>query len=71
MKMKDIFEYILSKLIESMKKRPFWHYCEVCGKKEYITAEQAYMSGWDYPPHIGMFGALGVQKRRQISCGFV
>ena len=46
------------KLIESMKKRPFWHYCEVCGKKEYITAEQAYMSGWDYPPHIGMFGVL-------------
>ena len=46
------------KLIESMKKRPFWHYCEVCGKKENITAEQAYMSGWDYPPHIGMFGVL-------------
>lgn len=46
------------KLFESMNTRPFWHYCEVCGKKEYITAEQAYMSGWDYPPHIGMFGIL-------------
>ena len=46
------------KLFETMNSRPFWHYCEVCGKKEYITAEQAYMSGWDYPPHIGMFGVL-------------
>ena len=25
-------------LLESVKTRPFWHYCEVCGKKEYLTA---------------------------------
>lgn len=26
-------------LLESMKTRPFWHYCEVCGKKEFLTDE--------------------------------
>jgi len=42
-----------------MNERPFWHYCEVCGKKEFLTAQQAFESGWDYPPHIGHFGLLG------------
>lgn len=46
-------------LIDSMRERPFWHYCEVCGKKELITAQEAYDSGWDYPPHMGHFGLLG------------
>lgn len=45
-------------LIESMNQRPFWHYCEVCGKKEFITAQDAFDSGWDYPPNIGHFGLL-------------
>lgn len=45
-------------LIESMKQRPFWHYCEVCGKKEFITADEAYNTGWDYPPNMGVFGLL-------------
>lgn len=47
------------RLIDSMQERPFWHYCEVCGKKEFITAQDAYDSGWDYPPHMGHFGLLG------------
>lgn len=46
-------------LLESMKTRPFWHYCEVCGKKEFITDEDAYKNGWDYPPKTGCFGMLG------------
>ena len=46
-------------LLESMKTRKFWHYCEVCGRKEYITAEEAFDDGWDYPPNIGFFGLLG------------
>ena len=46
-------------LLESMKTRPFWHYCEVCGKKEFVTAEEAFQDGWDYPPNIGYFGLLG------------
>lgn len=45
-------------LLESMKHRPFWHYCEVCGKKEFITADEAYNAGWDYPPNMGFFGLL-------------
>lgn len=47
------------KLLESMNTRPFWHYCEVCGKKEFITAQDAFDSGWDYPPNMGHFGLLG------------
>lgn len=46
-------------LLQSMQTRPFWHYCEVCGTKAYITAKQAFNSGWDYPPNIGFFGLLG------------
>ena len=42
-----------------MKTRKFWHYCEVCGKKAFLTAEEAYNDGWDYPPNIGHFGLLG------------
>ena len=49
-------------LLESMKTRPFWHYCEVCGKKEYLTAQEADGSGWDYPPSFGSFGMLGQRK---------
>ena len=50
-----------SKLLESLKTRPFWHYCEVCGKKELITDEEAFNSGWDYPPRVGFFGILGAR----------
>ena len=46
-------------LLESMKTRPFWHYCEVCGKKEFLTDEDAFNRGWDYPPKMGSFGLLG------------
>lgn len=46
-------------LLESMSIRPFWHYCEVCGRKEFITAQDAFDNGWDYPPNIGHFGLLG------------
>ena len=45
-------------LRKSMNTRPFWHYCEVCGKKEFITAKEAFDKGWDYPPNIGHFGML-------------
>ena len=45
-------------LIESMKVRPIWHYCEVCGRKEFITAKDAFDTGWDYPPQMGYFGLL-------------
>lgn len=55
------------KLLESMNERKFWHYCEVCGRKEFISAQDAFNSGWDYPPQMGHFGLLG--PRKCGSCG--
>lgn len=46
-------------LLESMNSRPFWHYCECCGKKAFITTKEAFDDGWDYPPRMGSFGLLG------------
>ena len=34
------------------------HVCEVCGKTEILTPEEAFEKGWDYPPKIGTFGIL-------------
>ena len=62
MRDEDVVRKKRMELLESMKVRPFWHYCEVCGKKEFITAETAYNAGWDYPPNIGCFGLLGPRK---------
>ena len=47
------------KLIKELEHKPFWHICEVCGKKEFMTAEAAYIKGWDYPPKMGDFGVVG------------
>lgn len=55
----DKREHKHRQLIESMNTRPFWHYCEVCGKKEFIAAKEALDAGWDYPPHFVGFGLLG------------
>ena len=55
----DEREHKHRQLIESMNTRPFWHYCEVCGKKDFITAKEALDAGLDYPPHFGGFGLLG------------
>ena len=54
-------------LLDSMNTRPFWHCCEVCGKKVFCTAQEAFDSGWDYPPQIGNFGLLGPRTCGQ--CG--
>lgn len=36
-----------------------YHYvCEVCGKEADLTEDEAFKSGWDYPPFIGMWGVL-------------
>lgn len=32
--------------------------CEVCGKTESLTQTEAYDSGWDYPPFIGVWGVI-------------
>lgn len=43
------------KLVEATKHIRFWHYCDACGKKELLTADEAYSQGWDYPPGIYKF----------------
>ena len=35
------------------------HICEVCGKTELLTPEEAFNEGWDYPPRMGGFGIVG------------
>lgn len=52
----EALEY--NNLLNRLKLEGFYHYCEVCGKKEWLTPEQAYNDGWDYPPRIGSFGIL-------------
>ena len=34
------------------------HICEVCGRSEILTPEEAFQAGWDYPPRMGFFGVL-------------
>ncbi len=46
------------RLKKELEYKPFWHICEVCGKKEYMTAEAAHIKGWDYPPKMGAFRVL-------------
>lgn len=43
------------------------HVCEVCGREELLTPEEAYQQGWDYPPKMGAFGV--VSPRTCGSCG--
>ncbi|WP_440712017.1 hypothetical protein [Gordonia sp. FQ] len=35
------------------------HLCEVCGADQILTPDEAFDAGWDYPPRIGVFGAIG------------
>lgn len=34
------------------------HICEVCGKTEVLTPEEAFELGWDYPPYLSPFGVV-------------
>lgn len=35
--------------------------CEVCGRTEILTPEEAYMTGWDYPPFMGTYGVVSAR----------
>ena len=35
--------------------------CEVCGKTEIMTPEEAYQEGWDYPPFMGSYGVISAR----------
>lgn len=45
------------------------HICEVCGKTEILTPEEAFEDGWDYPPKMGAFGL--VSPRTCGNCGIM
>ena len=50
-----MFENIDLKGADMMDKKLI-HICEVCGKTEIMTPEEAFNDGWDYPPRMGPFG---------------
>ena len=41
--------------MDKMEEEGFWHYCEVCGKKEFLTSKAAFSAGWDYPGKHGIY----------------
>ena len=41
-----------------MQLQKYKHICEVCGRTEILTPEEAFQLGWDYPPRMGCFGVL-------------
>ena len=45
-------------LFEKMEKEGFWHYCEVCGRKERLNSKQAFEQGWDYPGMYGLYKSM-------------
>jgi hypothetical protein len=36
----------------------FHHVCEVCLRDEILSPDEAFESGWDYPPKMGSFGII-------------
>jgi len=45
-------------IIDALKNRRMLHICEVCGRTEILTPQEAYDAGWDYPPFMGSFGIV-------------
>ena len=39
----------------------FEHECEVCGLTENLTPSEAFGTGWDYPPGMGVVGVLSAR----------
>ena len=35
--------------------------CEICGKTDIMTPEEAYQEGWDYPPYMGSYGIVSAR----------
>ena len=42
-----------------MKK--YKYVCGVCGRVEILTQDEAYQTGWDYPPFMGKFGVVSAR----------
>lgn len=52
--------------IELMEKNGFWHYCEVCGKKEFMNSSEAFLKGWSYPGKYGVYSNLANYGFRRL-----
>ena len=44
-----------------MAEQKYKHICEVCGRTEILTPQEAYQAGWDYPPCMGSFGIVSAR----------
>ena len=44
-----------------MAEQKYKHICEVCGRTELLTPQEAYQAGWDYPPGMGSFGIVSAR----------
>lgn len=45
-------------LIQGLNEKGFWHYCECCGQTKFMTPQEAFDQGWDYPPKMGVYGVI-------------
>lgn len=36
----------------------FEHWCEVCGRTAFLTPDEAFTAGWDFPPRMGAWGMI-------------
>ncbi len=44
-----------------MAAQKYRHICEVCGRTEILTPDEAFEAGWDYPPRMGAFGVISAR----------
>ncbi len=56
-----------SKMDDKNSNVAFWHICEVCGRSELLTVDEAYDDGWDYPPTLGTFRVVSPRTCPQCS----
>lgn len=55
---------------DAVKENPLLHHiCEVCGKDEWLTSEEGFKQGWDYPPRMGMYGVISPRTCGSCSMG--
>lgn len=43
--------------------------CEVCGRVEELTEKDAFDTGWDYPPFVGVWGVVSPRTCGGDGCG--
>lgn len=44
--------------LQGLNESGFWHYCECCGQKKFMTPQEAFDEGWDYPPKMGVYAVI-------------